>query len=728
MPKPKHRTQVLQRKHSPRRKLPSKPNHRSGKVLRNLCLSAKRWISIDTETTGVDLHHGARPFLVTVADQDGAVSWWEWDVDPKTRRVIVDPADLCEIQEEINQAELCVLQNTKFDYSMLKAIFQDNGMELEWDWLKTVDTLFADHMLNSVQPHDLTSMVLRYLGTNLQPYEDKIRDVVLELRRRCTKTIEDEEEYLFKDWVLAKSDLECMPSAKSKVWKLDMWLPRVVARTERLPTRHPYQTICSDYANSDSIATVMLWRYLAEKIEERQLWDIYNERLRLLPVIPQMEEWGVTVNQSNLSELTAQYEEESVKSGDRCVRIAKRMNYDLVLPKSGNNNSLLHFLFDSEKTKAVLPLPIVSRTKSGNPSLDKEAMSAYEEVLPPKSKELLFVRALKDKRKRDTACSYMDSYQKFWVPTEHEQFFRLHPSLNPTGTNTLRGSSSNPNEQNISKQDGFNLRYAFGPTPGRCWASMDYENVELRIPAYESQEQVMIELFEKPDEAPYFGSYHLLNASIVYPEKFWPLSETKGAFKDKYKATYYQWVKNGGFAIQYGCQEAKADTTFRVPGAYNELKKKMPKIAALNDHYIRMANTYGIVETIPDKEVDPEKGYPVACSRTPYGTISPTIPLNYHIQSTAMWIIWRAMVKVSEYFETLEDDWKLIMQVHDEVVIDFPLDCDYEPVLLEVQRIMQDMGQNVGIPLRVGIDIHPDNWGTSISMKELKYLTTTGAV
>src|SRR5258707_9055727 len=74
-----------------------------------------------------------------------------------------------------------------------------------------------------------------------------------------------------------------------------------------------------------------------------------------------------------------------------------------------------------------------------------------------RSKQLAFIKALGAKRKRDTAIAYMKGYKRFWLPTNGlDEWHRLHPSLNPTGTGTLRWSCTNPTEQNISRHEGVN--------------------------------------------------------------------------------------------------------------------------------------------------------------------------------------------------------------------------------------------------------------------------------
>src|SRR5271165_4384711 len=95
--------------------------------------------------------------------------------------------------------------------------------------------------------------------------------------------------------------------------------------------------------------------------------------------------------------------------------------------------------------------------------------------------------------------------------------------------------------------------------------------------------------------------------------------------KKKYASSYYQWIKNLDFALQYNCGEDKADATARRKGAYQSLKQKFSKLEELNQKYIRDANKLGYVETLPDKKINPNKGYPLLCSRGAWGKVKPTL-------------------------------------------------------------------------------------------------------
>ncbi len=771
-------------------------------------------LSLDCEATGLDLRHGVKPFLVTTCDEDDNVIYWEWDVDPLTRQPHVVKDDLIEIEQLTDEAAEVVFQNPKYDVKGLHTI----GMDGEWDWSKTFDTLMAGHLLRSDQPHDLVSMALLTLGINIKPFEDAVKKAVEEAR-----TIVKRE---FPDWRIAKKGLPEMPSAKEKVWKNDMWLPRALVKEaifsgrfdllpqhDRQPTVgkvgdctvkigrgtkwgnpfrvnkrytrgevvhlytkyiwggkliedlpelygqvlgchcspklchgdvlralcHPWMTVCSEYANSDSCITLALFQRQRELLVEKGLWKIYQERLKVLPVVYQMEDRGVTLSGDRLTKLHARLTVEADKEHKICVALAD----DEIekLPVNGVSNDLKSVVFGK------FGLVSNKKTPKGAPSVDKDVLDHWLATLPEKSKERRFIRGLRRYRKRKTAIGYLDSYQKFWLPLEGESpllgWYTLFSSLNPTGTNTLRFSSSNPNQQQISRQEEVNLRYCFGPAPGREWWSLDAENIELRLPAYEAGETQMITVFENPEEPPYFGSYHLLICHLIYPEEFDKCLKDGVSFKDRYKSTLYGYIKNFDFADQYGAVlgSGTADRAAHKPGAQKKVKGRFRKIALLNQKMIDMANRLGYVETIPDKTVDPVRGYPLYCMRGRWGKVKVTIPLSYHIQGSAMWWMMKGMVRCQNFLDQLnavevmieglrrsimEEMAKLgfwmVMQVHDELVFDFPrrVDSKGKPLNLlivrRLQKLMEEGGNDFGTPTPVSIEYYENNWAEGVEV------------
>lgn len=701
-------------------------------------------VALDTETTGLDPWHGTKPFLITISTDSDKHVIWDWPVNPLDREPSVDHSDLVEIQELINNCDRLVLQNGTFDLKMLETLNQPGLWEWEpWPWEKIHDTQFSSHMLASCELRNLTTLTLKYLQIDLKPYETLIKKAT-EKARRLVRSKAFIEEY--GEWAIAKEGRPDMPSASGSVWKADMWLPEALAEfaPSFLPDweqwkattkkyegddylKHPWLTLVSSYANSDSEATLLVHLKQEKLLKSKNLWDIYIERLKLLPIIYNMKESGVTVNGTRKNEIYKSYEIETELIRNKCLTIANSPELK-DLPVNGRSKALNTVVFDEFKLKSP------KLTPSGNPSMDKEVITHWLKELDPKDKRRHFIKGLSDYRKRKTAISYMDGYERFWTPVKDEEdWYVLHPSLHATGTNTLRWASSNPNEQNISKKEGFNLRYCFGPLPGRKWASLDYENIELRIPAYESKETELIGLFEKPLESPYYGSVHLLNFSTVYPDKWQEaidkssLSEAASWIKHNWKGTWYQRCKNGDFAVQYGSVEkangwSTADKAFGRLGCQAKLKERFQKQEKLNQHWIKIANQTGYVSTIPDRDIDPNKGYPLQCSRAGWGGISPTIPLNYHVQGTACWVIFRAMVKVQNYLDNLNDGkpddlrWNIVMQVHDELVIDFPIRKGYQYHLKNIRGLMESCGTPIGVLLKVSCEIHDDNWSEGRSM------------
>lgn len=693
------------------------------------------------------MYHGAQPFFFTYCRPNETPEFYEWDVDPVTRNPIIPEEDLEDIRTLLTLEDEYVVQNPKFDVAAIRTI----GIE-PWLWFKTKDTLRASHLLASNQPHDLTSLAMIYLGINIKPYEDKLEVAVKEARKIAAKE--------FPDWRIAKAAEADMPSAKEKVWKFDSWLPRAVAKHLEYKEDHPWWTVLQNYGNVDSEVLIPLYEAMVDEIKRRDLWEIYLEVLKVLPVALDMETYGISLSGERLAERKKEFKKDSATAEAICLNIAKDdYGFDLVLPKGGTNNSLRTFIFDCMKLE-----PIVSKKKNKKtdaPSLDKAAIDYYHSMLDKRSHKFTFIDCLKTKRKRDTSISYMESYEKFWLPMgvwhlnpktkKREQcwnlWFRLHPSLNPTGTDTLRWSCSNPNEQNISKQEDGNIRYCFGPAPGREWWSLDAANIELRIPAYEALEEVMIALFERPKDPPYYGSNHMLNFSVVYP-KLWAQvlkevgpEEIAATLKSRYKSTWQQWCKNGGFACQYGAMQPTADAAFhstkyarefgegRDYSCFKRLKSKFAKLEAHNQWCIDHANKHGYVETIPDKTVNPRHGYPLLCTRSKWGAILPTVPLNYRTQGTAMWWMGKAMVRCHDYLQRLnetvpeEKEYHLIMQVHDELVFDFPQGKGKEPwrtnlpIINELKDLMMMGGDDIGVPVPVNVSYHADNWAEEIPIK-----------
>lgn len=739
------------------------------------------WVTIDTETTGKDLYHGAKPFFITTCNEEMQFTNFEWEVDPESREPIVDQTDLDRLEDIIANADKLVLQNSPYDVAALGTVrkrIADN-----WRWGDTYDTLQAGHLIGSNHRHDLYSMVAMWVGKDLSHLEEALKQACIEARKIAARE--------FPTWRIAKEGLPDMPSAKggnkdkeqrgeesSDPWKFDMFLPYLIAKAKGYPDDHTWWTVLPDYSSGDSSSAMALIKVQINEIKRRGYWDIYLHKLKDMELKHALESRGVTFSGVRLDEMVKEYTVAVKDLGEKCVGIAAEYGYELKLPKGASpNDNLRDFFFDTLKVEHIYN----PKAKTSNPTLNKDAMAHYQATMGP-GRPLDFVNTLLRKRSRDTQLAFAANYTKYalpWIPAWEGSvdplsgagWYVLHPSLNPTGTDTLRWSSSNPNEQNISKKgidalcpkcrgDGctychdegtvsYNMRYALGPAPGREWWSCDGKNLELRLPFYKCGELELIELFERPNDPPYYGSNHLMNFHTIY-EDLWngelgkvcnecckgkvvDITRIGPHCKKKFADTWYQWCKNGGFAIQYGAVDkiggtGTADRAFHMPGAHSKLKARFRRLEAFNQQVIAYANRHGYVETFPDKTVDPARGYPLLCTRTERGKILETVPLAYQIQGSAMWWMHKAMVRTYEYMRDLNaqrpinDGYYIALQVHDELVFDFPRGRGPEPwktnlpKIRQIKRLMEQGGDDYGIPTPVSLEYHAENWKDGLSL------------
>ena len=703
-------------------------------------------ISLDTETTGKDIRHGVLPFFVSSGNLDGEVKFWEWLVDPLSRKPNIPKNDIEELNDLVNDADEIVFHNAKFDIPILQAI----GVHAsKWPWKKVIDTTYYCHLLANTEPKDLATAAAVYLGESIEQYEIDIDDATKEARAIAKKQ--------FPGWVIAGVGVPSIPSQKEKFHKCDMWLPRRLALELNYPPDHYWHRVLREYGAKDAHCTVFLAGVQEEMIETRDLTKIAKFRQQLPEVIERMESVGVSVSGERVAHLQEVYKAEVEELSKKCIHIASTHGMKLTIPKSGNNKSLIEFVFSDQGLGLE---PISCSDKTGAPSLDKQVIEQYLSTLPPGSEALEFLECLSGIRKRGTSIGYMESYERFWLPTPHKSWYRLYPSLNGVGSNTLRFTSQNPNEQNISKKgmkggrtEGKSIRWAFGPTPGREWWSFDARNIELRLPVYECQEEEMMALFERPDDPPYYGSNHLLIFHTLHPD-LWEKAvekvgwENAGEYcKKTYKDTWYQRTKNGNFAVQYGAIQlddgvGTADIAYGVPGAQRLIKSRFAKQEQLNQKWVQFAKKTGLVETMPDKTIDPKHGYPLFCTKNRWGGTKETVPLNYRVQGTAMWWMTKAMVRTDNFLNQLNNSpdffreftqkkvrfrqalgYHMIMQVHDELVFDFPFSYCAKtntygnyPIVKEIARLMEEGGNDIGVPTPVSCEYHIHNWGEGVSV------------
>jgi len=637
---------------------------------------------LDTETTGADIH--SKVFLIATN-----IKIWEFRVNPKSRQPLIPIRDIQEFLCILKNAGRIVGHNITFDYVMLARTLGKPFIEA-WNWNKVDDTLIMSHILDSSDKHDLISLVWKYLKEDITEPERKLEIAVKECKRIAKR----------KGWNLADKDNVITPSAKNDAWKQDFWLPRELALVEEYLPRE-YLSVCRDYAETDIVATEVLYKLFKEKICKAGYEKIYHERLKLLPIVAETELSGMGFSLERANELQKSLECELNRNKRTMESVIHKFGMNIAIPESGISNNIRDFMV------GYLQIPL-KRTEKGNFSLNRESLEQAIEYYSEDSLEAIFIKAMIDFRTIRTAINYLEVYRKFYYEG------KLYPHLNVCGTKTLRWSCQNPNQQNVSKKEDINLRYVFGPPEGYCWYSFDAENIELRIPAYESQEEEMIEVFENPDKPPYNGSYHLIIASILWTKQF-EESIAKGIpFKSLYPELY-QWTKNGNFATIYGATDETIDKTYHKPGASRIIKERFKKLAKLSESIRSFAKRKGFVETIPDRDIDPKRGYPLVIPTDEYGRYRPTTPFNYHVQGTACWWLARAMVESYSLIKSLGG--RIILQIHDEILVEIPKEKDTPEFPLLIKQKLESVN-GIGVPIKVSYSRYANNWRDKDNLEE----------
>lgn len=626
--------------------------------------------ALDTETTGSDFWHGCKPYLVSTCTSDHDIRCWEWRVDPMTRQPVVPRSDIKELQDFVDSHRL-VMHNTKFDVRALETI------GVKCDLSRIDDTLVAAHILDSAMPKGL-----KYLGKRVLHISDddetSLQKACVEARRIAKKL----------GWRTARLGDACFPAASkdSTWWKMDMWLPRELALSGHGPSE--WEDLCSTYAQIDAIRTIGLWDAIQEEL--LPYMRLYRERKKCLISTYAMETRGVTVSLSRMHEQHARYKADH----HRLLHSTKSLSGNKI-QNLGSYQQVAAVLYDHLKA------PVPAWTDKGNPSTKKDHLEELLDTLPRGHRAKAFIKHLLCYRFVTKSMEYIESYQKFGIPF-NDYFLRIHPNFNITGPRTTRFSSYSPNAQNISKKNIFdlpyldqlldhdlhNLRYLFGPVPGREWYSIDFDNIELRIFAYCSGDQTLIKAFEEG------YSVHLIIAEVLWPKQF---REAGGGpeFKRKFPLLY-QWIKNGNFALIYGAAEPKADATYHQKGAYQKIRRRFPRIDSFMQQKNEEAQKTGQIVTLG--------GYPLKVDRD-----KPHVCVNYFVQGTAGWIMLTALNRVHQHLQSLKD-YHINMVIHDEMDFDFPKHRRNKQVVSKICTIMEDCGRRVGIPTPASPDRIITSW------------------
>ena len=327
-------------------------------------------------------------------------------------------------------------------------------------------------------------------------------------------------------------------------------------------------------------------------------------------------------------------------------------------------------------------------TTLGIPS-PKKKISTGKEVLEELADEYpICAKILEYRRYQKLQSTYIDAL----IPMR-DAAGRIHTRFDPVGTATGRISSSEPNLQNIPVRTelGKAIRGAFIARPGWVLVDADYSQIELRVLAHISGDPTMIQAFNEDQDI------HARTASEVYGV---PISEVTGQMRSACKAV--------NFGIVYGISEFTLArnigvSRYEAKDFIERYFKRYPGVKAYMDGAVKKGHEQGYVTTLMGR-----RRYLPELQSANYNlrAFGERCAMNSPIQGTAADIIKLAMIKV---FDALRDGGyraRLIMQVHDELIIEAPAD-EAEAVKGLLKGCMENVFP-MSVPLKTDISIGGD--------------------
>lgn len=426
-------------------------------------------------------------------------------------------------------------------------------------------------------------------------------------------------------------------------------------------------------------------RILSE-IKKQKLEKVYNDiEIPLILVIEKMEKRGVAIDIKYLKTLSEDYHKKLLILEKKICKYAG-VEFNINSPKQ-----LGEILFDK------LGLIVKNQKKTGTGARStRESELEKMKNLHPIINEIFAHREL-----QKLLSTYIDS-----IPQLVDKENRLHATFSQTGTTTGRMSSQNPNLQNIPIRTelGRNIRNAFVATDGYKFVAFDYSQIELRVAAFLSHDEKLIENFKNG------GDIHAKVASDIFDVPI-----------DMVDAEMRREAKVINFGIQYGMgvnalKENLGTTRAEAQKYLNEYFKIFSGLAHYM-HEIKLdAARLGYTETFFGRR----RHFDGINSNVPYiKAMAERMAINAPIQGTQSDIIKLAMSRIDNYFERqdLSKDAHLLLQVHDELVYEIK-SGNLEGLSQEIKKIMESVinpKDIYGIELKVDMSVG-DNWG---EMKKL---------
>lgn len=445
----------------------------------------------------------------------------------------------------------------------------------------------------------------------------------------------------------------------------------------------PVQTTAA-YAADDAEVILRLIPQLREEMEGCQATRLFEEvEMPLVSVIARMEMEGIALDRGYLYQMSAELNER--------MKIMEAQIYDSVGAPFNLNSpqQLSEALFNR---LGLRPPDRTKKTATGFYSTSADVLESLKGAHP------VVDRILEYRELSKLKSTYIDA-----LPLQvNPQTGRVHTSFNQTGSVTGRIASSDPNLQNIPVRTelGRQIRRAFVAEPGYELLSVDYSQVELRIVAHMAQDQAMIDAFRAGLDI------HTATAAALYGI---PPEQVSGPQRSRAKSINFGLI----YGISpYGLTRYAGITLAEAEDFVKAYFQQFPGVKRYLDSMRRKAADVGYVETLLGRR----RYFPTlkTQSNQMIRNREEREAINAPIQGTAADILKIAMLEVPPALVRAGLSSRMLLQVHDELVLECPRDETRATAAL-VSEVMQN-AYSLVVPLQTEARSGP-NWYEMVPIK-----------
>ncbi|MBR4631755.1 MAG: DNA polymerase I [Elusimicrobia bacterium] len=428
----------------------------------------------------------------------------------------------------------------------------------------------------------------------------------------------------------------------------------------------------ADYSCSKAISIYNLKEILTNELKKNNLTKLFFDiEMPIVQVLYEMEDIGIKTDKNFLDE----FDKELIKE----ISVIEQNIYSLA-GETFNINSpkqLAVILFEK------LKLPVIKKTKTG--------YSTDESVLAELSQYDIANEILKYRELQKLKTTYVDSIRRF-TEVEGE---RVHTIFNQAVTTTGRLSSSDPNLQNIPirTEYGRRLRKIFVADEGKIFVSADYSQIDLRSLAHISKDANLIKAFCSGQDI------HTATAMEVFN-----VAKKEDVTKQQRMA-----AKSINFGIVYGISSFGLSKQLDIPVKQakeyiDSYFSKYRGIKIWSSKIIEETKQKGYVKTITGRiRYIPE----INSSNKQIVSFGERMALNTPVQGTSADIIKIAMINVSEKLKEQNLKSKILLQVHDDLLLEVPK--DEENIVVNMLKYEMEHAVKLDVPLLVEIKVGT-NW------------------